>query len=254
MRIALHPTINDPITIDEYWVQFGHRPLLGDDTRKRARCPFCSQILNDVAGRSGHTVGHFAHLRGSGPCPSKAPAGRPYYPLTPVDSDLNRSRLLQGDFFANWERYYRKLENLVPCLSKKGFLALVAEANRLRIWEYRHLEPWEIPYVFVLMVDFPTTNSRLKDGKPQRVFWFRFWYDASVQSIDDLWIRRDDEPTLFRASFIQPKRRGVTPKYEALVKFYLLDRERDYLTKPTDPLPNWLCEEVEQALWRLLDF
>lgn len=253
MRIALHPTKTDQITIDRYWAQFGHRPLLAADTRPRARCPFCSQLLNDVAGRTGHTIGHFAHLPGSAGCPSKEPAGRPYIRLTPLTTDPQWAQWLKSQFLYYWERYYQKLERLIPYLSLQEFLALVAEANRLRIWEYRHLDEWEIPYVFVLMVDFPVANSRMREGKPQRKYWFRFWYDSSVSCLDDLWIRRVGEPVLYRASYPQPKRSGVVPGMESLITFYPIERTDDYLMKPVErPTPDWVRHEIALRLPQLL--
>lgn len=253
MKLALHPKNNDPITIEQYWSQFGHRPILAADTRPRARCPFCPQLLNDVAGRSEHTIGHFAHLPGSEPCPSKEPAGVPYIRLTPEAPDTEWADWLRKQFLHNWERYYRKLEELVPFLALKEFFALITEANRLRVWEYRHLEPWEIPYVFVLMFDFPVVSSRAKDGKPLRKFWFRFWYDATVTSLDDLWIERSTDPVFYRASYPQPKRRGAVPGPESIVKFYSIPRDRDYLVADLDhPLPEWITHEVENRLPRLL--
>jgi hypothetical protein len=253
MKVALHPFENTPISVDQYWELFGHRPLLAADSRPRARCPFCPQPLNDVAGKSQHTTGHFAHLPSSAPCPSKEPAGVPYIRLTPTSPDPQRSQWLKAQFFDNWEKYYRKLEDLVPCLALKEFFALITEANRLRIWEYRLLEPWEIPYVFVLMFDFPVTNSRTKDSKPLRKFWFRFWYDAAISSLDDLWIHRNTEPTLFRASYPQPARRGAIPGSESIVRFYPIQRDRGYLTvEPEHELPAWVKQEVGLRLPRLL--
>lgn len=253
MRIALHPYIEEPITIDQYRTEFGHRPLLEDDARERARCPFCPQLLNDVAGRTNSTIGHFAHFPGSAACPSKEPAGRPYLRLTPVAPDLDWAQKLKAAFLRDWDRYYIKLQDLVPLLSLEEFFGLVTEANQLRIWECRHLEPWEIPYIFVLMVDFPVSRSVKKNKVPLRKYWFRFWYDASVGTLDDLWIHRHAEPVLFRASYIQPRRRGVSPELDALVKFYPLDREREYLQTDVErTLPQWVRDEVGRRLPKLL--
>lgn len=169
-------------------------------------------------------------------------------------------RLISATFCLPWQdgdgrtlTYYQNLERLIPYLSLKEFLALVVEANRLRIWEYRHLAEWEIPYVFVLMVDFPVTNSRMKDGKPQRKYWFRFWYDSSVSSLDDLWISRASEPVLYRASYPQPKRSGVVPSIESLITFYPIERTSDLLIRPLErPTPDWIRREITRRLPQLL--
>jgi hypothetical protein len=253
MRIALHPTKNEAIRIDQYIKEFGRRPLLGEDLRERARCSFCPAKLTDVAGKTDDTMGHFAHWPKSGYCPSKEPAGRPYLRLTPVNPNPEWARYLKTVFLEKWEQYYIKLGKLVPLLSIDEFFALVHEANRLRVWEYHHLTPWEIPYTFVLMNDFPTTNSQKRNKIPQRKYWFRFWYDSSVSSLDDLWINREDDPVLFRASFIQPMRKGAVPKLDALVDFYPLVREKDYLTEPLiHPIPEWIKLKVGDRLPHLL--
>jgi hypothetical protein len=253
MRIALHPIKNEQITIDEYIKEFGHRPILQSDNRKRARCPFCMADLNDVAGKTRDTIGHFAHFPESNSCPSKEPAGKPYLRLTPTASDPERSKELKNFFLNRWDLYYSKLRELIPYLSKSEFLALIQRANKLRIWEYRHLMLWEIPYVFVLLNDFPgTCHSKIDNGKCRK-YWFRFWYDSSINELSDLWINRHSDPVLFRASFIQPGRRGVTPGIEKMVKFNSIQRDINYLDRPLPrSLPEWLSKGVENVLPSLL--
>ncbi|MBI4990283.1 MAG: hypothetical protein HZC23_15820 [Rhodocyclales bacterium] len=255
MRIAKHPTTSAQMTVPDYIKSYGHRPIAGTDLRPHPRCPFCGQGLTIVAGKTDYTTGHFAHFPNSGFCPSKEPAGRPYLRLSPVDPDPAHGDYLRKMFWKYWERIYGRLCDLVPYLSLNEFIALIREANRLRVWEYRHLELWEIPYVFVLLADFPAKTGIKKNGKPCRIYWFRFWYAPSVKSIDDLWIRPEIEPTLFRASFEQPRRDGTIPGYDKLVKFYPIHQDRDYLAnQPEDPIKGWVRKEVEERLPMLLRF
>lgn len=252
MREALHPSKHQSITIDLYLLEFGRKPVIGNDLRPRARCPICRQILNDVAGKSESSTGHFSHFQNSHYCPSKASAAEPYISLTPSNPNPKRALYLKQRFYAKWEWHYSQMCKLAAALSYQEFMALIKEANRLRIWEYSNLQEWELPYTLILTKDYPVHTSTKIKGIPLRKFWLRFWYDPSVQNLEDLWIKRTEEPKLFRASYTQPKSHNQIPGLSDIVKISLVNRQNDFLDKPVPQVPAWLKTMLDVELLKLL--
>ncbi|MEO3432387.1 hypothetical protein [Inquilinus sp. CAU 1745] len=189
MRAALHPSADRKINAEAYEREIGHRSVdrsISDDRRK-ARCPYCLQRLAVRAATTQRSA-HFAHPSDGGFCPSKKPAGEPYLDLTPTNPDPGAARSLKRAFKRNWVKHYRRLEAMVPFLSVREFLSLLDEADEKQIWGHVGLEERWIPYILVLLADFPPYTSRQKDGKPARIYWFRFWFGSKITEIGQLWI------------------------------------------------------------------
>lgn len=252
MRSAFHPLFDRPITIEGYYQAFGRRRVDGVDSRPKARCPFCRVCLNDRAGTRDVTTAHFYHPGKSGFCPSKAGAGQPYLVLTPAYPDTAHAKFLKIAFRERWEWHFHKLSTMVKFFSVSEFMALIGRANELRIWEYKNLLPTELPYVMVLLADFPPDTGICKNGVPLRKYWFRFWYDARIRSLDDLWIKCEEPTMLFRASYYPPKRKGAIPGLDSLVKFYPIPRDSGFLHGPKPGLGSFPLKHIPPFLEKLL--
>lgn len=252
MREALHPFGHNLIDPPRYWLEFGRKPLdKTSDARPRARCSICKQEVFDRGGRTGEIVSHFAHITGQGFCPTKEPAGKPYLELSPRFVDQQNAISLRKIFSLEWIRYFNKLRGLVPCLSADEFVLLVGLANKYRIWEYARLSAWEIPYVFLMLADFPVKTSLPINGKPARKFWFRFWYDPKVRNIEDLWINKPEEVRFFRASYNPPARGGM-PRAAHLVYSREIVRDRNFLDESDELKYPMAHKIVPRALQQLL--
>lgn len=249
MHEALHPTIVRNITVAEYHRVFGRKPL-GDtspDNRPRARCPFCGQEMSIVGDKSNNTVGHFAHKRGSGFCPSKEKAGRPYLRLTPRRPDPERGMAIRREFRATWRQQLNHLESLVPALHIDEFLELLELADRWRIWEYSGMTAGDVPYVFLVLADFSTLTAQQEpDGSSKRMFYFRFFYDAALRDIEDLWIWPGERPVLHRVSYT-PTVRGGPPPEKNIKRSTPVEVRNGFLLdlKPIPEKPRWLVQNVE---------
>lgn len=243
MRTAFHPDRDDRITVPIYIKEFGNDPI---DVSERARCPVCIQRLSVVAPSSPDSIGHLAHMRGSGFCPTKSEAAAPYADLPPRDPDQEAARRIKRIFLANWQKHFSMLDWIVKGLAIDEFIDVIKVASKERIWEYANLEEFQLPYVFATLMDFPPSRSyKKKDGTPARHCWFRCWFDASVQRYDDLWIHRK-EPLMFWRAWYELRKGKLKPKAEDLIDSYGFELSSKFLTDNRTVLP---FVETKIAAW-----
>lgn len=216
---------------------------------ERARCPVCNQRLSVVASSTPDSFGHFAHMRGSGFCPTKSKAAAPYAGLPPRDPDQQAARRIKADFLANWQKHFSRLDWIVKGLAINEFIDVIRAANQERIWEYASLEEFQLPYVFATLMDFPPGRSyKNKDGSPVRQLWFRCWFDTSVQRYDDLWIHRSTPLMFWRAWYGLPEGKRK-PKAEDLIDSYGSELSSEFLTYEVT-LPAYVVTKISEWLTR----
>lgn len=163
---ALHPERGGRITVPEHIQEYGNDEL---EEWEKALCPVCKRPLNNVAPSSVDSIGHFAHQRNSGYCPTKASAAAPYCGLPPRNPDPTAAIRIKTAFLENWQEHFSMLNWLVKGLSVDEFIDIIKTANNERIWEYAQLEAFQIPFVFATLADFPQSKSfKGKDGLPVR--------------------------------------------------------------------------------------
>ncbi|WP_175906851.1 hypothetical protein [Burkholderia sp. BCC1640] len=250
MHEALHPFTEKPITAEAYFLEFG-RPVATSsavDTRPRARCPFCSQLMSVVGAAKG---GHFAHLPKSDWCPSKEKTAEPYLVLTPTEPDDEAATELKALFRGAWQQHYARLQEIAPGFSHKEFIELLTRANRLNIWAYKDLQPRNLPYILPLLADFsPASGRRQRTDagvlEPARRLWLRFMYSSAVRQAEDLWIRPTGEVKFFRVSYRPPPRSA--PKPGDILKNVEIERSDAFLTATPRPLPEFVVKDVERWL------
>lgn len=248
MRSAFHPNRNCKITVPEYIKDIGNDSVT---TNERARCPVCNQRLSVVAHSTPDSIGHFAHLKGSGFCPTKSGAAAPYAGLHPRDPDQEAARRIKKAFLANWQKHFFRLDWIVKGLAIDEFIDVIKTANQERIWEYTNLEEFQLPYIFATLMDFPPSRGYIKkNGTPARHCWFRCWFDASVQRYDDLWIHRKTPLMFWRAWYGIPQGRRK-PKTEDLIDSYGLELCAKFLTENH---AVWPYVEKEITSWLIHNF
>lgn len=228
---ALHPTKNQMMSILEY---LEYAALAGfQDTRDApaARCPVCKKAMRN---RAGGTKGdeHFFHVENDF-CPTKKPSARPYLNKPPRFLDANQIAANKQFVTQHLELIYAKMHDLVPCLDFTEFNKLLKEAKRLNIYGYAGFVPAHVPYVLVTLLNFLPSTSY----KQSRLFKFIFFYDAGIESYDDLWIDRGFASDLIRVSYDRTATKRVT-KIDISTD-YLLDTPRTLSPK----MMNW-CLKV----------
>jgi hypothetical protein len=245
MKSALHPYVNQSITVPHYINEFGTKLDKHGDERIRplARCPACSGEMH-TKGETNPTVdGVFSHQPNTNHfCPLKVSAAEPYEVLPPVDEDPNRTRALRASFMNNWKYHYSLMKDYLKVLSIFDFIKLIKFADKNRIWSYRHAEENQIPYILLVLKEFPPVKSK---GKYIRRDWIRFWFDSRVRSLEDLWIETNGDWFLIRATYANPIN-GATPNHTQLKKTEIIQADLDFLDKDEPKLADFVIEEMEK--------
>ncbi len=203
METALDPFRDEPIDVAQFVARYGRKTP--GSVRPSARCPACAQPLNVVGDATPNTVGHFAHRKNSPACHVKEFGQLRYLDLLPTDPDPARGVWLRAEVLQHTDWCLALIQRWVPFLSGEELDESLAHASARKLWEYRHLQPWQVPYCLLMTREWPPWSGlREPDGTPRRQLWFRFWFDARVRSIDDLWIRGGHGVSIHRGTYRLP--------------------------------------------------
>ncbi|MBI1889636.1 MAG: hypothetical protein HYS18_03225 [Burkholderiales bacterium] len=175
--------------------------------------------------------GVFAHQRNSTAyCPLKQSAAKPYRILRPVDPDEEAAQRLRASFFSHWKHHWTLMRqrDFAPFADIEEFIALIRHADQSGLWLYRHLEEWVVPYIFLALKDFPPIRGK---DKVLRAEWIRFWFDARVRTIEDLWIHTNGDWRIVKAIYAKPRNGGV-PGPVQLKSVQIPEIQRNFLSKP----------------------
>lgn len=194
---AYEPDRDVMISIKEY----DDRAACGDfgpeNSPRRCRCPACGVSLQPRAGQRRDNR-HFWHPPDpNGLCPLKHLHSRPYLNLQPRTPNSHREKELRRFASDNVQALYNAVANQVPYLDLLEFVNLLREARRLNCYAYQGCLERDLPFVLLTLHTFLPTNSR---GK-KRALKFRFFYDSTIQHLEDLWIHKGQQANLFRASY-----------------------------------------------------
>ena len=210
METALDPFEPEMVTVAQYVARHGRR--MPGVVRAAARCPVCRQPMTAMGDGTANTVGHFAHRKGAGFCPTREAAQAPYLALPPSFPDPDRGRWLREVVRSQADQHLAVLQQWATYLGPEELDEMLAIAARRRLWEYRHLQPWQVPFCLLMTREFPPwTSARSGAGQPIRRLWFRFWFDSGVRGIDDLWIHREGKVHVHRGSYLPPSGRRALP-------------------------------------------
>ncbi|MEH3023742.1 MAG: hypothetical protein PGN19_13525 [Pseudomonas oryzihabitans] len=172
--------------------------------------------------------GVFAHKpRSAAYCPLKQSAALPYQILSPTNPDLAAAQRLRESFFLHWKLHWQLLRTYAPFADISEFIALVRYADQHRIWQYINIQEHEIPYIFLVLKDFPPIKSK---GNWLRKEWIRFWFDSRVRTLDDLWIKTTGDWRIVKATYASPRSKGVAPGHAQLKSTFIPAMRLDFLT------------------------
>lgn len=242
MHFGIDPTTGSRVTAVVFQRLYG-TTTTDELTPQPAECPYCKQHLYL---RQGAKNLHFWHGTASGFCPSKAPFGQPTMGLKPNNSDAESGANLRALFKAHWQLHYQELARLIPAMSFDEFLMLLEQALSRNMFAYRGMAIEDVPYVLVLAHDYPPATGMKQKGVLRRKYWFRFWYDMTVNRIDDLWSGGAANVALTRASFTPPVAPKKFPDHDAdLVKDTAILRT-PFLDAALPNLPSFVVTAVDQ--------
>lgn len=247
MRAALHPFSIRRITVQDYRQEFGSTPIDRGYLRlPPARCPRCFIGLSIRAEAAvGSVTAHFYHEAGAA-CDVIEFGRGSFEGLEPRERDRDAGTALRASFQQNWRAHYRVLQELVPKLSVNEFVTLVGRADRQRLWEYVRLPEDLVPYMLVMLADFPPrTGLPAKRPFPGRTHWYRFWFPLPLNDPADLWIRGNVTEHIIRGEFIPPTRGREFPDPDTF-DFVVLPIRSGFLATPGTPLAPYIEQRVQE--------
>ncbi|CAN0647286.1 hypothetical protein [Burkholderia cepacia] len=180
-------------------------------------CPLCFGALEPLPGAGGYARHRSAR------CSVQCVLTTRQY--QPEDLTIRGSRDAQvaarhrERFVAHWARHYALMRRAWPALTIGRFIAVIACVDVADLWSYRMLRDDDLAAVLLVLAGFlrvpdasgtdaSGADASGVDARAPGVRWVRFWFDASVRDVGDLWAAGNGAPSLFRVDYREPL---VTP-------------------------------------------
>ncbi len=185
-------------------------------------CPLCFGALEPLPGAGGYARHRSAR------CSAQCVLTTRQY--QPEDLTIRGSRDAQvaarhrERFLAHWARHYALMRRAWPALTIGRFIAVIACVDVADLWSYRMLRDDDLAAVLLVLAGFlrvpdasgadvsgtdaSGADASGVDARAPGVRWVRFWFDASVRDVGDLWAAGNGAPSLFRVDYREPL---VTP-------------------------------------------
>ncbi|KVW15335.1 hypothetical protein WK91_18015 [Burkholderia cepacia] len=185
-------------------------------------CPLCFGALEPLPGAGGYARHRSAR------CSAQCVLTTRQY--QPEDLTIRGSRDAQvaarhrERFVAHWARHYALMRRAWPALTIGRFIAVIACVDVADLWSYRMLRDDDLAAVLLVLAGFlrvpdasgadvsgtdaSGADASGVDARAPGVRWVRFWFDASVRDVGDLWAAGNGAPSLFRVDYREPL---VTP-------------------------------------------
>ncbi|WP_105131601.1 hypothetical protein [Burkholderia sp. BE12] len=200
-------------------------------------CPLCFGALEPLPGAGGYARHRSA--RCSAQCVLTTRQYQPEEPTIRGSRDVQVAARHRDRFIAQWPRHYALMRQAWPALTIGRFIAVISCADVADLWSYRTLRDDDLSAVLLVLAGFlrvpeasgaaasgarmpsagtpgagtpaagmPGAGMPADDARPPAVRWVRFWFDASVRDVGDLWTAGNDASPLFRVDYREPL---VTP-------------------------------------------
>lgn len=235
MEYAYDPRYRDNVTVARYKDRYGPKRDRQGTPRPRPvlQCLACHVSLHTVAEDLPTSVPTWGHdPRPNTFCPVKAEGVHRYEMLPPKDADPVAGAALRAEFFEHWESHWGYVRTLAPYPEIQTFVGFLRSADQSGFWNYRNLEVWHIPYVFLSTCDFPPPAGK---AGSYRKDWLRFRFDGRFKTLADLWIEAQPGFEFLRLIYKKPLRKPEPGPSEFI------------LAEPIRPNPNWLANEFAGA-------
>ncbi|KVH63888.1 hypothetical protein WS89_08045 [Burkholderia sp. MSMB1072] len=185
-------------------------------------CPLCFGALEPLPGAGGYARHRSA--RCSAQCVLTTRQYQPEEPTIRGSRDVQVAARHRDRFIAQWPRHYALMRRAWPALTIGRFIAVISCADVADLWSYRTLREDDLAAVLLVLAGFlrvpdvsgtaapgahmPAAGTPADDARAPAVRWVRFWFDASVRDVGDLWTAGNDASPLFRVDYREPL---VTP-------------------------------------------
>ncbi|MDR0240789.1 MAG: hypothetical protein LBJ65_04210 [Burkholderia sp.] len=175
-------------------------------------CPLCFGALEPLPGAGGYARHRSA--RCSAQCVLTTRQYQPEELTIRGSRDVQVAAFHRERFVAQWPRHYALMRRAWPALTIGRFIAVIACVDVADLWSYRMLRDDDLAAVLLVLAGFlrvPEASGAdvpADDARAPAVRWVRFWFDASVRDVGDLWTAGSTAPPLFRVDYREPL---VTP-------------------------------------------
>lgn len=222
---AFHPEQDRLLTVEDYLREFP-----GDEQTERplARCPLCGEALQVMQSRGRKHTHYFSHAEGAlAHCPLVTDGLPNPILVTAQPPNIELERKQRDMFSRHWRAHLHAMREHVPELSVIRFMRIVEHADVLHLWACPTLIQADVPYIFLVLAEFIARTPGA-----QHSAWVRFWFDATVQRIDDLRKPRATPPRLFRLHY-RATRSSMFPGKRHLLRYSEVPMTGDFLNAST---------------------
>jgi hypothetical protein len=250
MKQARDPQQGDLIDVPEYVRRYGPKLSVSGLPRQRPAClcPGCSYMMHTVSeNAAGLRDGIFAHDREKNAnvsalfCPLKLSASWKYAGLTPKSPDLAAGQRLRASFMANWRHHWAMIKQYVLYPDIKAFIQAIRYLDTKHTWQHAGLTENLLPFILLTLHEYPPPVGKVANARSATV---RFWFDSTVRSTEDLWIRTTGEFRLIRAEYLP-----IQTKTGSVVQLSALFDEEVRLNFLGTDIPPWLMPNTAQTGW-----
>lgn len=238
MKQGRHSQNRQLMTLQQYIQTFGSK--LDHLGNKRSRpvlvCPACAVSLHTVGeNNAGATDAFFAH----DPIPSgqrrpfcqlKDDGTKKYEGLTPTEPDVQAGIVLRQSFLNNWRKHWALIKTYVEYPDIFAFVNAIKHLDNSKTWQHNGLREELVSYIILSLLEFAPPKGKVADA---RNVTYRFWFDGTVRTYEDLWIRTTGDFSMIRASYHPP----ASPKSK-LLRFINCADVTLYLNFLNLPLPS----------------
>ncbi|OMG71654.1 hypothetical protein [Burkholderia ubonensis] len=171
-----------------------------------SHCPLCFGTLEPMPGMPGRARHRSA--RCSAQCVLTTRQYQPDEMAVRGGRDARVSAGHRERFVANWERHYALVRRMWPAFTIARFTAVLACADVQDLWSYPSLRDDDLASVLLVLAGFmrmPGAHEPADASAGGSARWVRFWFDASVRDVGDLWTAGADAPRFFRVDYREPQ-------------------------------------------------
>ncbi|MBN3793161.1 hypothetical protein, partial [Burkholderia sp. Ac-20353] len=202
--------------------------------------PLCAGALEPMPGMPGYARHRSARL-----AVRCALTTRHYQPdeLTVRGArDVRVSARHRARFVEQWERHYALVRRVWPAFTMSRFTTVLACADVQDLWSYPSLRDDDLAAVLLALAGFIRVPDERAPTDPQpdadAVRWVRFWFEARVRDVGDLWAAGADAPRFFRIDYREPEA-TLFPTGAQVQAWQPVDGVRDaWAQLDTAPMPD----------------
>ncbi|WP_175774095.1 hypothetical protein [Burkholderia anthina] len=192
--VTAGPARTSPAEIDAFPVGHGGMP---------PHCPLCAGALEPVPGMPGHARHRSARVAAR--CVLTTRQCQPDELAVRGLRDVRVAARHRARFVEQWARHYALVRRVWPAFTIGRFTTVLACADVQDLWSYPSLREDDLAAVLLALAGFMRVPDERGPDDPEPaddgVRWVRFWFEASMRDVGDLWTAGADAPRFFRVDY-----------------------------------------------------